>query len=89
MRYEEYEANFDPFKKRVLEGVTKGLTMASIDHQELMQENMFNQKHSDIDFNEDNYPYTPDVIIGYKGNKILLNVITASQTMSDNKKPDG
>jgi len=32
MRYDESNANFDPFKKRVLAGVTKGLTMASIDH---------------------------------------------------------
>ena len=78
MRYEEHEANFDPFKKRVLEGITKGLTMASIDHQEMMQDNMFHQKQQDVDFNEDRYPFTPDLIVGYKGNKVLLDVITSS-----------
>ena len=31
-RYEESESNFDPFKKRVLLGVARGLTMASIEH---------------------------------------------------------
>lgn len=33
MRYDESSAeSFDPFKKRVLEGVTRGLTSASIEH---------------------------------------------------------
>ena len=31
-RYSEQTAKFDPFKKRVLLGVARGLTMASIDH---------------------------------------------------------
>jgi hypothetical protein len=31
-RYEESGANYDPFKKRVVLGVARGLTMASIDH---------------------------------------------------------
>jgi len=88
-RYDESAADFDPFKKRVLEGVTRGLAMASIDHQDLMQENMFNQREGDVSFNENNYPFRPDLFIGYKGNKVLLDVITSSQTMRDNKKPDG
>jgi len=33
-RYDESSADFDPFKKRVLEGVVQGLTMASVDHQQ-------------------------------------------------------
>lgn len=88
-RYEESFADFDPFKKRVLEGVTQGLTMASIDHTELMQNNLFDQNKQDIGQNIENYPYQPDLIVGYKGNKVLLDVITSSQTMRDNQKPDG
>jgi hypothetical protein len=42
-RYEESFCDFDPFKKRVLLGLTRGLTMASIDHQSTLEENIFNQ----------------------------------------------
>ena len=32
IRYEESGSHFDPFKKRVVQGLSKGLTEASIDH---------------------------------------------------------
>ena len=32
LRFDESTCEFDPFKKRVLDGLAKGLSMASIDH---------------------------------------------------------
>lgn len=52
IRYEESSADFDPFKKRVLEGLTKGLTMASIDHQSTLESNLFDQKEQEVNFND-------------------------------------
>lgn len=89
MRYKESECNYDPFKSKVLEGITRGLTMASIDHQTTLENNLFHQNQSELSFNEDKYPLKPDVIMGYKGNKVLLNVITSLQTMRDVQKADG
>jgi hypothetical protein len=88
-RYEESQANYDPFKKRVIEGMTKGLTMASIDHQVTFENNMFNTQQMDMQFNDDKYTFKPDVIFGHKGNKVLLNVISSTQTMRDIGKADG
>jgi hypothetical protein len=34
-------------------------------------------------------PLKPDLIFGYQGNKVLLNVISAQETMLDVQKPDG
>jgi len=89
VRYEESCANFDPFKKRVLQGVARGLTMASIDHQTILENNLLQQNEQDLQFNEHRYPYRPDMIIGHKGQKVLLSVIPSTQTMRDVKKADG
>ena len=40
-------------------------------------------------FNDDKYPYRPDLMIGFKGQKVLMNVVTSTETMRDVKKPDG
>ena len=54
-----------------------------------LENNLVHQSEQDVDFNDDRYPYRPDLTIGYKGQKVLMNVITSSQTMRDVKKPDG
>jgi hypothetical protein len=36
-------------------------------------------------FNDNQYPYRPDMIIGHKGQKVLMNVIPSSETMRDVK----
>ena len=41
-RYMESTGNFDPFKKRVLTGISKGLTQASVDNQIIFEEDLFN-----------------------------------------------
>ena len=82
-------ANFDPFKRKVLEALTRGLTMASIDHQSTLENNLFGQKQLETTFHDGKYPYRPDAIVGLGGSKVLLNVIPASETMRDIKKGDG
>ena len=44
---------------------------------------MVEQGEQDIEFNDNLYPYKPDIIFGYNGKKILLSVIKSSQTMRD------
>ena len=89
LRYEEHGAYFDPFKKRVLTGLARGLTMASIDHQLTIENNLVHQNEQDFSFNDDKYLYKPDLTIGFKGQKVLMNVVTSSETMRDVQKPDG
>jgi hypothetical protein len=88
-RFEESTADFDPFKRKVLEALTRGLTMASIDHQSTLENNLFDQKQQEVTFNDEKYPYNPDAIVGLGESKVLLNVIPASETMRDIKKGDG
>jgi len=88
-RFEEAHSNHDPFKKRVLLGVAQGLTMASIDHQVILEDNLLAQNQQELQFNEHRYPYKPDMMIGYNSQKVLLNVIPSTQTMRDVKKADG
>lgn len=66
-RYEESGANYDPFKKRVVLGVARGLTMASIDHQTTLEDNLVNQNEQEMQFNDNKFPYKPDMIIGHNG----------------------
>jgi hypothetical protein len=66
-RFDESLANFDPFKKRVLEGVAKGLSMASIDHESSLASNIVGQSEHERSFCEEQYPYQPDLIFGYQG----------------------
>ena len=89
LRYDETKANFDPFKKRVLIAVGKGLSMAGIDHQSTLEENLFNQGLIEKNMFGEQFPYEPDFIFGHNGDKILLNVIRAGETMRDVGLPDG
>lgn len=88
-RYDEYHANFDPYHKRVLEGVCKGLTMASIDFERGLTNKLFYLSQQNTTFNSDLMPYQPDLIVGLNGRKVLLSVISAQNTMTDTQKADG
>lgn len=88
-RFDEAKANYDPYHKRVLEGVCQGLSMASINHQVCLENNMFHMSDQNMKFNSELMPYKPDIIVGLNGQKVLLNVISAQQTMKDSQKADG
>lgn len=63
--------------------------MASINHQVCVENSMFHMSDQSMNFNSDLMPYRPDIIIGLNGQKVLLNVISAQQTMKDSQKADG
>jgi hypothetical protein len=48
-----------------------------------LENNLVYQNEQDVTFNDEKYPYRPDLIIGFKGQKVLMNVITSSETMRD------
>jgi len=50
-----------------------------------MESSLFHQQEQEMDFNSHNYPFKVDLVMGYMGNKVLLNVIPSSQTMWDSK----
>ena len=54
-----------------------------------LEGNLLSQTDAALARDEVKYPYTPDIIIGHNGQQVLLEVITASQTMRDIGKPDG
>jgi len=43
VKYKEGQTTYDPFKQRVVQGLAKGLTEASINHQLIMEEELYNQ----------------------------------------------
>lgn len=40
-------------------------------------------------YDEEVTPFKPDLIVGLDGQKVYLNVIAASQTMKDTRRPNG
>ena len=82
-------SDFDPFKKRVLVALTNGMSMANISHSTELRDQMYGQREQEVNFKDSEYPFKPDVIVGYKGHKVLMNVIPSSKTMRDTQQPDG
>ena len=44
---------------------------------------------NDIYSLEENYPYIPDLVMGYKGNKVALFILNEAQTSKDTNEPLG
>ena len=88
-RYPEHHTKFDPFKKRVLLALGQGLSRASIDHEFFTEGHIVSQGDAILMRDEKKLPYPPDIVIGHNGQKVLLEVVTASQAMRDVGKPDG
>lgn len=63
--------------------------MASIDHQLALEHNLAAQNEAEQILHGHLYPFKPDIIFGHRGQKVLLQVVRASQTMRDIQKPDG
>jgi len=40
-KYEEHGTKFDPFKQRVVQALSKGLTNASVDHQVILENELY------------------------------------------------
>jgi hypothetical protein len=81
--YEE-SAKYDPFKQRVVQALSKGLTNASVEHQVIMENELYQNQTIDTDvLNTNRYPYKPDIVMGYKGQKVGVFVLPETQTTRD------
>ena len=84
VRYTEHLTKYDPFKQRVVQALSKGLTNASIEHQVISERELYEAQTLETDFlNATKYPYRPDILMGYKGNKVGVFVLPETSTMRD------
>ena len=68
MRFTEHLTKYDPFKQRVVQALSKGLTNASVNHQVILEKDLYEAQSLETDFlNAAKYPYRPDILMGYKG----------------------
>ena len=58
--------HYDPFKSRIIAAISQGLSEASIDHETILENEIYNQQKIEF-LRKDQYPYKPDIILGYKG----------------------
>lgn len=72
----EESTKYDPFKQRVVQALSKGLTNASVEHQVIMENELYQNQTLDTDvLNSNRYPYKPDIVMGYKGHKVGVFVL--------------
>ena len=76
-------AKYDPLKPRVIGGFTQSLVKADLNHLHIMQENETQGMFREM------YPFTPDVLMGYEGQKVGIFVLNNDQVMRDSLQPDG
>ena len=55
----------------------------------MLENNLVEQTQINSYFNEESMPYKPDIIVGFNGKKVLMNVLPASQTMKDTMRANG
>lgn len=73
----EESTKYDPFKQRVVQALSKGLTSASVEHQVIMENELYQNQTLDTDvLNSNRYPYKPDIVMGYKGHKVGVFVLS-------------
>ena len=80
---ESKAASYDPVKPRVMGGFTESLVKANLDDLYLMQANETQGMYKEM------YPYAPDVLMGYKGQKVGVFVLNDDAVMRDSKTPCG
>lgn len=90
VRFSEHLTKYDPFKQRVVQALSKGLTNASVDHQVILEKDLFEAQTLETEFlNAAKYPYRPDILMGYKGQKVGVFVLPETSTMRDTLQADG
>lgn len=90
VRFNEHLTKYDPFKQRVVQALSKGLTNASVDHQVILEKDLFEAQTLETEFlNAAKYPYRPDILMGYKGQKVGVFVLPETSTMRDTLQADG
>ena len=83
-RYEEGEAaRYDPLKPRILGALAEALTKSDLSDLHQIQQNEMGRA------NESLYPYNPDLVMGYHGQKVGLFLLNDNNVMRDTRNPDG
>ena len=84
LSYEESSAaQYDPIKPRVIGALSKALTKSDLQDLKLIQESETTLGNSW------RYPYEPDLVIGYNGQKLGIFVLNDIDVMRDSQSPDG
>lgn len=84
LQYEEASsAKYDPLKPRVIGGLTESLIKADLNHLHIIQDNETQGMFREM------YPYVPDVLMGYEGQKVGIFVLNNDQIMRDTLEVDG
>lgn len=74
----------------MVEALAKGLTNASIEHQVITENELYQAQELDTNFlNKSSYPYKPDIVMGYKGQKVGVFVLSETDSTLDTNRPDG
>lgn len=87
---EDQATRYDPFKQRVVQAMSKGLNKASVEHQVISEEQLYENQTIDTDvLNTNKYPYKPDIVMGYRGQKVGVFVLPETQTTRDTMQANG
>jgi hypothetical protein len=90
IRFNEHLTKYDPFKQRVVQALSKGLTNASVEHQVILENDLYQAQALETEvLNSAKYPYRPDILMGYKGQKVGVFVLPETETMRDTLQADG
>lgn len=90
LRFQETQTKYDPFKQRVVQALAKGLTNASVEHQVVQENELFQAQSLETDIlNKAKYPYKPDIMLGFKGHKVGVFVLPETSTTRDTHQADG
>lgn len=90
LRYREERTKYDPFKQRVVQALSKGLTNASVEHQVISENELFQSQTLETSIlNSGKYPYKPDIVMGYRGQKVGVFVLPETSSTRDTHQADG
>ncbi len=83
-KYAEHgAAQYDPIKPRVIGGLTESLIKADLQDLHIMQQN------EQEGLNKVMFPHSPDVLMGYHGQKVGIFVLNNDTVMRDTDAPCG
>ena len=80
---ESNAAKFDPLKPKVLAGLTESLVKANLRDLHIMQTNETTKMYKEM------FPFAPDVLMGYEGQKVGIFVLNNDCVMRDTNEPCG
>lgn len=85
MVYDESNAaKYDPLKPKVMAGLTESIIKADLQHLHVMQTG-----ETEGGMSRDMFPFAPDILMGYEGQKVGVFVLNDDCAMRDTDEPCG